>query len=134
MTIIYYHQKRKRKFYLKKENFQKSFFKKTIFFLKSFSRVPTFGFIKTTCFFVFPAVFIFLIWLILFSQNISLNYQIYKLKKEIKNLDRELSFIKEKNSDSFSQEELEKWLSLNKFTEVNQISYLEISDDLVTRK
>jgi hypothetical protein len=132
MTIIYYYQKNRQKitFNPKKNHFRVSFKKR----ISSFKKLPQFGFIKTSCFLIAPFVFVFLCWLFVFSQNISLNYQIYRLKRDIDNLNKEIGLIRDKNLEKMSSADFEKWLSENKFIQVKKISYLDLSLDNVAFK
>jgi len=132
MTIIYYHQKNNQKiiFNCKKNHCHLSLKKR----ISSFKKLPHFGFIKTSCFLITPFVFLFLFWLFVFSQSISLNYQIYKLKRDINNLNKDIGLIRERQLEKMSSKEFEEWLSENKFTQIKKFSYLELLDNVVLKK
>ena len=69
-----------------------------------------------------------------FSQSISLNYQIYKLKRDINNLNKDIGLIRERQLEKMSSKEFEEWLSENKFTQIKKFSYLELLDNVVLKK
>lgn len=135
MTISYYPNK-KNNYYsvslknnIKTATFYKGVYKKLYFkFFYKLNSNPVTGFIKTSGFGICFLIFVFVFWLFLFSRNISLDYQIYKLKKEINNLEKQIGLIQEKNFNSFS-DDFKNWLKENNFEEVKNISYLDLSSE-----
>jgi len=67
-------------------------------------------------------------WLIIFGANISFDYQIYSLKKEINKIEEKISVLQEKTLKVSSREALEKWAEENGFVEVKNISYINLSE------
>ncbi len=133
MTIIYYPQQkkrvylssRKRRFYTKKH---------LKFHFNALKNYPAFGFIKTSCFLIFPFILVFFGWLLLFSKNISLNYHLYQLKQDINRLEKDLNIIKEKSLNNYTSLKLNDWLEKNGFVEVKNLSYLDLTDENIALK
>ncbi|NMB92288.1 MAG: hypothetical protein GYA31_01530 [Parcubacteria group bacterium] len=66
-------------------------------------------------------------WLIIFSSNISLDYQISSLKKEIKDKEDKISILQEEAIAAMSDQKILEWAQANGFTKVGNISYLDLS-------
>ena len=66
-------------------------------------------------------------WLILFSSNISLDYQISSLKKQIQVKEDKISLLQEEASAAISDAKVLKWAQDNGFVKITSISYLNLS-------
>jgi len=73
-------------------------------------------------------VFVIFAWLAIFSTNISLDYQISSLKKEIQNKEDSISLLHEKVSSVISDDKIEEWAKENGFTNVKAMNYLNLSE------
>jgi cell division protein FtsL len=68
-------------------------------------------------------------WLILYGQNISLDYQIYKLKNSITQSEEKLADLQEELASAESLEKIIKWAEENNFVKVNNVSYLNLKEE-----
>ncbi|HPC30993.1 MAG TPA: hypothetical protein PK119_00810 [Candidatus Paceibacterota bacterium] len=88
-----------------------------------------FGHIKLAVFLFAPLITFLIFWLILYGQNISLDYQIYKLRNEISQTEEKLATLQEELADAQSTVEINKWAEENHFVPVKNISYLNLKED-----
>lgn len=133
MTIIYeYQNSRKRrkpiiyyssgKSYIIKNN--KSFAFKNRLNLNNY-----FGYIKPLAFLFGPFVLIFVFWILLYGQNINLDFQIYKLKERIKATEEKLADLQAEVADNDTILKITQWSKENGFVKVNNVSYLNLKED-----
>ena len=73
-------------------------------------------------------IFVIFAWLTIFSANISLDYQISTLKKEIQKKEDSVSLLHEKVSSFISDDKIEEWAKANGFTNVKTMNYLNLSE------
>ncbi|HOK17334.1 MAG TPA: hypothetical protein PL164_01075 [Candidatus Paceibacterota bacterium] len=88
-----------------------------------------FGHIKLAVFLLAPLIISLMFWLILYGQNISLDYQIYKVKNEISQTEENLATLQEELADAESTIAINKWAAENHFVPVKNISYLNLKED-----
>lgn len=68
----------------------------------------------------------FLVWLILFGTNISLDYQIAILKQNIKKETDKINSLNEQLANHIDNNALLEWAQQNDFTELKSLSYLNL--------
>lgn len=66
-------------------------------------------------------------WLIIFSSNISLDYQISTLKKQIQGKEESIAELQEEVSALASDEKILEWAQENGFVKVSNLTYLNLS-------
>ncbi len=90
--------------------------------------IDQFGHAKTIVLAGALIVFVIFVWLAIFSANISLDYQISTLKKEIQKKEDSVSLLHEKVSSFISDNKIEEWAKANGFTNVKTMNYLNLSE------
>lgn len=73
-------------------------------------------------------VFVIFSWLVIFSTNISLDYQISSLKKEIQKKEDSINLLHEKVFSVISDDKIEEWAKENGFTNVKSMNYLNLGE------
>lgn len=115
-SIIYYSENR-------------YFLKKRRNFLSKIDLKEYLGHIKIFVFLFGPLLIGLVFWIILYGQNISLDYQIYKLKNEIKESEEKLADLQEKLADAETVSKINKWAEENGFVKIKNISYLNLQEE-----
>jgi len=130
MTIIYDYQnfKKVRRPIILYSN-HKYPHKKRYFPFLTFEVKEYFGHIKLFVFLLSPIIMAIVFWLILYGQNISLDYQIYKLKNSITQSEEKLADLQEELAGAESMEKIIKWAEENNFVKVNNVSYLNLKEE-----
>jgi len=94
-----------------------------------------FGRIKTLFIVAAPFLIISGYWLYLYGRNISLDYRVFNLKQELSQIEKDNSVLEEKVAKVISFDEIKAWAETNGFSEVKNISYLNLnSSDLIQAK
>jgi len=92
------------------------------------------GHIKLVILLLVPSLIIGGYWLMLFGKNISLNYKIPSLKNEISQKQEELDYLTEKSAFIISSQKIEDWAKDNDFVKVENISYLNLTNDNLAQR
>lgn len=92
-----------------------------------------FGHIKLFVFLLGPVLMALVFWLILYGQNISLDYQIYKLKGSVKELDEKLAELQEELADAETISKINQWAEENHFVKVKNVSYLNLQEENIAQ-
>lgn len=127
MTIIHDYSNKSRTIVLQSSRIYPRHHHLTIrYYLNEFTN--QFGRAKTI--FLSGALIVFVIfsWLAIFSTNISLDYQISSLKKEIQKQEDSISLLHEKVSSVISDDKIEEWAKENGFTNVKAMNYLNLNE------
>ncbi|MGC8880899.1 MAG: hypothetical protein ACP5OX_01335 [Minisyncoccia bacterium] len=88
-----------------------------------------FGHIKLFVFLLGPVLVALVFWLILYGQNISLDYQIYKLKGLVKESEEKLAELQEELADAETISKINQWAKENHFVKVKNVSYLNLQEE-----
>ncbi len=73
--------------------------------------------------------FLFLSWLILFGNNISLDYQISALKKSIQKQNDNINLLHEQLMSDIDNKKILDWAKANGFTDLKTITYLNLKTE-----
>jgi len=128
MTIIHDYSKKTRTIVLQSSRIYPRHHRLTIrYYINEIAN--QFGHAKTVVLGGALIVFVIFAWLAIFSTNISLDYQISSLKKEIQNKEDSISLLHENVSLAISDDKIEEWAKENGFTDVKAMNYLNLSED-----
>jgi len=127
MTIIHDYSKKTRTIVLQSSRVYPRHYRLTIKYY--FNEIANqFGRAKTIFLGGTLIVLVILTWLVIFSTNISLDYQISSLKKGIQKKEDSISLLHEKVSSIISDDKIEEWAKENGFTNVRAMNYLNLSE------
>ncbi len=82
--------------------------------------------------FIIPLSFIIVLgsyWLMIFGSNITLDYKICQLKKDIAALDKNTNILRGEALEMMSDEKLIAWAQTHHFVPIEKLGYLNIEPD-----
>lgn len=88
-----------------------------------------FGHIKVFVLLLGPLLISLVYWIILYGQNISLDFQIYKLKTSLKEKEDKLAALQEEVANQETISKITQWAEQNGFVKVKNISYLNLEEE-----
>lgn len=134
MTIIYNYNKKNKSRYVILNSTKRRFSwkRKMRYFFSGAGK--QLGHISIIVFALMPFFTLGICWIILFGQNISLDYKIYNLKQELSKIEDEINELQEKSMEIISFETTEKWAESNGFIKVKNISYLDLTNESLAQR